>query len=408
MSREIDKNMGWDSTLRDQIRDLETPPSRDLWGDIEQELELNGVANGHGIAPPSHSQSAQRDTLWRWMAGVAAVAAVTFIAISIWFADITSTMDSEVAPMVVQVQEEMNVDADEATEFIDIEAIEEATIQYASAKLSHSPKRNAPAAEAAETETIAIESSVTEEKSESESEAGRTPIDRSNSSNNSNRYNSSNSYNDGDKFYATKKSTDQRTTLSILGSGSIIADNTVADRLELTSYDALLFPDGLQNDLNEIYDYCDIKHHQPFSIGFRVQQPISERFSVVSGLNYTRLLSDISYGNDFNEQQKIHLLGLPIRLYYNLLSTDNLRLYTGFGGAVEYCLGAKVGDVRADERAFHLSANFVAGAEYRLNKWFGLYFEPEISHYLTTTKLKSIINDSPINLTLQLGISLTL
>ena len=44
---------------------------------------------------------------------------------------------------------------------------------------------------------------------------------------------------------------------------------------------------------------------------------------------------------------------------------------------------------------------------YRLGGIVGLYFEPEGSYYLTETNLRTVRTDSPLTLTLRLGVRLT-
>lgn len=60
-----------------------------------------------------------------------------------------------------------------------------------------------------------------------------------------------------------------------------------------------------------------------------------------------------------------------------------------------------------DEPGVQWSALAAAGAQYRLGGVVGLYFEPEASYYFTETALKTARTDSPLTLTLRLGVRLS-
>jgi len=47
------------------------------------------------------------------------------------------------------------------------------------------------------------------------------------------------------------------------------------------------------------------------------------------------------------------------------------------------------------------------GAQYRVGGMVGLYFEPEGSYYFTETGLRTSRTDSPLTLTLRLGVRLS-
>ena len=83
------------------------------------------------------------------------------------------------------------------------------------------------------------------------------------------------------------------------------------------------------------------------------------------------------------------------------------RLYAGAGGMIEKCVSAKFGSKSVSEPGVQWSLLAAAGAQYRLGGIVGLYFEPEGSYYLTETNLRTVRTDSPLTLTLRLGVRLT-
>ena len=79
----------------------------------------------------------------------------------------------------------------------------------------------------------------------------------------------------------------------------------------------------------------------------------------------------------------------------------------GAGGMVEKCVSARLGSETVDEPGVQWSAFAAVGAQYRVGGMVGLYFEPEGSYYFTETGLRTSRTDSPLTLTLRLGVRLS-
>ena len=79
----------------------------------------------------------------------------------------------------------------------------------------------------------------------------------------------------------------------------------------------------------------------------------------------------------------------------------------GAGGMVEKCVSARLGSETVDEPGVQWSALAAVGAQYRVGGMVGLYFEPEGSYYFTETGLRTSRTDSPLTLTLRLGVRLS-
>ena len=74
---------------------------------------------------------------------------------------------------------------------------------------------------------------------------------------------------------------------------------------------------------------------------------------------------------------------------------------------IEKCVSAKFGSRAMDEPGVQWSVLGAAGAQYDLGGLVGLYFEPEVSYYFTETDLRTSRTDSPLALTLRLGVRLS-
>lgn len=154
------------------------------------------------------------------------------------------------------------------------------------------------------------------------------------------------------------------------------------------------------DDAKESYN-----HHQPIGFGLSVRKEFSHGLSLESGVNYTLLRSDIRlrYASEDIGQQ-LHFIGIPLRMNWRFLQRGGFSLYIGAGGMVEKCISAKQGSRSVAEKRLQWSAHGVAGAEYRFAGLVGLYFEPEASYYFTATSLPTARTDTPLTLTLRLGV----
>ena len=156
------------------------------------------------------------------------------------------------------------------------------------------------------------------------------------------------------------------------------------------------------------YGESSFRHHQPLSFGIAVRKEFAHGLSLESGVNYTLLRSDVrmQYTSD-DVAQKLHFIGVPLRFNWQFLERGRFSLYMGAGGMVEKCVSARLGSETVDEPGVQWSALAAVGAQYRVGGMVGLYFEPEGSYYVTETGLRTSRTDSPLTLTLRLGVRLS-
>lgn len=171
-----------------------------------------------------------------------------------------------------------------------------------------------------------------------------------------------------------------------------------------------LIGNGDNLSLMQRHDYGEsaFRHHQALSFGLAVRKQFAHGLSLESGVNYTLLRSDVRMRYSPEEtSQKLHFVGVPLRLNWQFLERGRFSLYIGAGGMVEKCVSARFGSSEIDETGVQWSALAAAGAQYRLGDMVGLYFEPEGSYYFTQTGLRTSRTDSPLTLTLRLGVRLS-
>ena len=154
-----------------------------------------------------------------------------------------------------------------------------------------------------------------------------------------------------------------------------------------------------QND----YARAEFDHSRPWSFGLSLRKGFGHGLALETGLVYTQLRSEVRMcGNTLD--QRLHLLGVPLRLDWSFIDRPRGGLYIGAGGLVETCLRARLGDESRSEHGLQASLAAVVGAEYRFTRFAALYAEPEWSYALTETKLRTIRTNHPSTFTLRVGV----
>lgn len=82
-------------------------------------------------------------------------------------------------------------------------------------------------------------------------------------------------------------------------------------------------------------------HRQPIRLAIEAEYMLSDRLGLVSGISFSRLVSDLTSGggNYYHTVQKLDYLGIPLSLNWYLLNSQRFTLYTKLGAMVEKCIG---------------------------------------------------------------------
>ena len=152
-----------------------------------------------------------------------------------------------------------------------------------------------------------------------------------------------------------------------------------------------------------IIDNHNIHHYQPMRFGLSLRYRITDRWSIESGLSYTRLSSDISTtvdGVTTVTEQHLNYIGLPLNISYDLWKSNHFGLYVTAGGTIEKSL---------DTSPWQFSLNGSVGAEYKLTNFFSLYAEPGLGYYFKDgSTTPTIYQDHPLNINLSFGLRFNL
>ena len=166
------------------------------------------------------------------------------------------------------------------------------------------------------------------------------------------------------------------------------------------------------------YQALEKKHRIPLVVGVSLRWALNEKWALESGLTYTMLSTDLSLGNQSGEQ-KLHYVGIPLKVSREVWSDKRWHVYAMAGGAVEKCVygSLKMNDkwnmsdvnqrLEVDELQWSIQAS--VGAQYRLAERVGVYVEPGVAYYFDDgSKIETIRKDKPLNFNLQVGLRFTL
>ena len=161
----------------------------------------------------------------------------------------------------------------------------------------------------------------------------------------------------------------------------------------------------------------------PVSAGIGIRIGVAPRWSIGTGVNYTLLsrkfygtytllgdngniLKDIS--SDIRGSQ--HYIGIPVNVYYDVISSKNINFYAYAGGTAEKCIADKYQVLNTDithtekVRGMQLSAGIGMGVEFLVGNFLGIYIDPSLRYYFDNNQPKSIRTAQPLMFGFEMGL----
>lgn len=186
-------------------------------------------------------------------------------------------------------------------------------------------------------------------------------------------------------------------SVGINASGGLLAANTSQRIDREQAYGTTHFSSSYM----EYVEY-ESKHHLPLRFGLSLQYQLNDRLALLSGINYTYLYSEFSIPQFYYPSgcydQKLHYLGLPLGLSWQLLNAGRFHLYLTGGVMLEKCL---------NEKPWQWSVNGAAGAEYAITSLFGIYLEPSLGYYFSDgTQFEHYYKEHPLAPSIEFGLRL--
>ncbi|MEE1317827.1 MAG: outer membrane beta-barrel protein, partial [Prevotella sp.] len=151
-------------------------------------------------------------------------------------------------------------------------------------------------------------------------------------------------------------------------------------------------------------------HKMPIKFGVSARYALGSGLGIESGLRYTLLQS--AFTNITNTQsydQRIHMLGIPLNLTYDIASIGNLSFYTSLGGEVAHCVSVESEVRNSTSHPWQISLNAAVGIQYALGSNIGIYVEPGVAHHLDNgSSLETAYTEHPTDFSLLVGIRMNL
>ena len=160
----------------------------------------------------------------------------------------------------------------------------------------------------------------------------------------------------------------------------------------------------------------------PVSVGLGARFDIAPKWSVGVGVNWSMLTRNfdgvfimVEDGEEMEYTESHirntqHYIGIPVNVYYNIISNKHINFYTYAGGAVEKGLTNRF-DILSSKSVYkeeiqgvQWSANLGLGVEFMFGKHLGLYLDPSVRYYFNCQQPKSIRTAQPFMLGLELGL----
>lgn len=204
----------------------------------------------------------------------------------------------------------------------------------------------------------------------------------------------------------------------------------VTDFKDWKSYLNYLNTSGLVGEKENIlkaiatYNKGDIHQHRNFNMPFVMEmmagKAFGKRWNIAAGISYTQAGSQTVTGENgycTMEEQNIQYAGLLLKESFILYSGHSFAVYVSSGikldmpfhahSNVSYILNGKTGYRESLKLSAPLqwSVNTGMGLQYNLTPSVGLFLEPNMNFYFHHhSKVNTIFNAHPVNVTLPLGI----
>ncbi len=415
----------WTQRLRDHLADIEAPVPDDLWEKIEARLPKE-------VASPTPKKEARIVPLWaRWAAAAVIVGGLVIlwnVKSGIWNENSLLSSKSETTKKTSAEKTPALMKSEKSEESESSESIEQG-VKAPTLLAEEIPMESEKKVE--ETPLVPVSS---EEKpnepilpvsSEEKSNESIQPISSEKKPNGPEKSPENVIRELNQKIAAYKQHRRGSATINLYASngfGNQSYRNGVLMSQELLSnYDYYRNPDshGTRVGNSPVYlaNHEERQNfYQPISFGLSVNIPISSKFSVSTGVVYTRLSSDFtSIANSlvYERQQKLHYVGIPLTVLYNVWQWHGLNVYATAGGQADFNVKAYMTtegtETKLEKDNLQWSVNAALGVQYNFIPQLGIYVEPGIKHYFNNgSHIQNYFKHRPTNFNLQIGLRLNM
>ena len=184
---------------------------------------------------------------------------------------------------------------------------------------------------------------------------------------------------------------------------------------------SLMQSSGLESNTIDTgrYEDAQFKHSAPIGAELVLNIPLWHRsggagvnqgcLSIESGVSYSYLRSQLLFqGHVKTDEQRVQYVGIPLRIRYSFGSNSAFSTYISAGGKLEWAADARVAGNKVSEKGVQVSLGANAGVQWKAADHIYMDAQPEISYYMTESRLKTIRTDNPLSVGLSIGLGFSL
>lgn len=165
------------------------------------------------------------------------------------------------------------------------------------------------------------------------------------------------------------------------------------------------------------------QHEKPITFGISLTKPLNDKWSIETGIQYSLLNSQFTLGSNgyaIVKHQKIHYIGLPLRVSYRMMNYKRLSLYNSAGITLHLPVHGKIktnyivdwqraySDSRHISPSLQWATSLSLGLQYELAPSINIYVEPTINWFIPSgSDTHTIWTEQPLMFTSPLGIRIT-
>lgn len=402
----------WTDKLKTRLEHHEMTPPEGLWEGISKQMDLAEKPVRKSSFPLSK----------RWLAVAAALLALAGFFALYNFED--DAKDSSPKKVVEKVEKQEAPAQEQTTEELPVG--EEPTAPRMRPLLAQAVPVNGKAAPAAtESPEPSATPVITEEKEEETTDTPKKAETSQATQQTARKIQQASSallpsyqHNDGNLYSEAGKSPRQW-SFGLHASGGLLADNShqqndhypisQSDPLSPSSHYGYNSSESSQNETS-----MKASHRLPIRLGLKIGYQLSERWSLQTGITYTYLYSEFTLVNRQQPaiEQRLHYVGIPLGISYQIWKNSNFRLYVSAGATAEKVVknSQKSGDAKINshpdgEKPLQWSVNTALGAEYQPTKQLGIYLEPSLGYYFKDyTPLEHYYKEHPLSPAIEFGL----
>jgi len=165
-------------------------------------------------------------------------------------------------------------------------------------------------------------------------------------------------------------------------------------------------------------DFSQKNYMAPISFGLIIRKSLDKTISIESGLVYTYLLSTFENAGMQHSDAKLHLhyIGIPLNLVGRLWENSKWELYLSAGTMVEkgiqsvYIQNQYAGNqvittiAKTNINGLQWSVNGAIGVTYKVQRNWGIYFEPKLSYFFDNNQPASARTEDPVVIGISAGV----